>query len=932
MNTNTTQPTPTWRSYGAVFLTLLLGVTISILLWQMVHDWEETFSQNEFQKRSASHVASLQKELDRYLEVIESIAALYTSRPQVERQAFHAFTQGMLERHPGIHALEWIPKVSDNKKALFERLARSDGFENFHITERQNQGKMIPAARRQVYYPVYFVEPYRGNEQALGFDLASNPTRLAALERARDTGEMVSTARITLVQESASQFGFLIFQPIYRNGATVDSLQSRRDNLQGYALGVFRIGDIAQAALNSLDVHQISAYLVDESAPANEQLLYTSENGVGATRSYANSWQGKISIPGRQWTLYLTPTPGFNSQFSMWQSWTVLSGGLLFTLLLAGYLTISRHRMAHIERLMLAQTQAEKKLRLAAKVLENTPEGVMVTDTDLTIISVNPAFTKTTGYREDEALGHTPRLLHSGRHDSNFYKIMWQSLKGSGRWQGEIWNRRKDGDIYPEWLNICAIHDAAGHTEHYAGIFSDLSSQEHIRKRLHDLAYNDALTGLPNRELFNDRLNNSLIQAQRSGKSMALLFLDLDRFKMINDTLGHSTGDELLIGVAKQLATCVRKSDTVARLGGDEFTLILNETNQPADAAQVAEKIIALFSQPIRLADKELFITASIGISHYPLDGNNSETLIKNADTAMYCAKEAGRNNYRFYKAEMSEHLKSNLALSNDLRQALEHNELQLVFQPQINPSDYQITGMEALLRWCHPEHGWVPPDRFIPIAEENGLIHTIGEWALQHACVQAKAWADSGFDHICMAVNLSGHQIKQADIVKRVADILTQTGLKPEQLELELTESVLMEDAESSMLALNKLKALGLQLAIDDFGTGYSSLSYLKRFPIDKLKIDKSFIDEITRDDDAAAITSTIITMGHHLHIKVIAEGVEEYEQFNLLKQQGCDEIQGYLFSQPVDAVEMTRLLEKGTINPLQHSGCNSALTGTPQ
>jgi len=899
------------RSYFVVFVTLSVGVTTSLLLWQMVSGWEQTLRENEFQKWSMSYVSSLQKELDRYSEVLESTAALYISSSIVERREFQTFSKGLLKRHIGIQALEWIPRVIDNKRKLFEQNARNDGFKDFHITERQNQSKMVPASQRKEYYPVYFVEPFEGNEQALGFDLASNPIRLAALEQARDTGKMVTTARITLVQESASQFGFLIFKPIYREGSALNTVQQRRENLQGYILGVFRIGEIIQASLNMLEDHKLNVTLLDKSAKQDSQILYTSVKQDILQAKHNSFWRESISIPDREWSLYLTPQAGFYGQYNLWQSWLVLSSGLLFTGLLAWYLAINHRRTMRMENMMLASIQAETKLRLSAKVLENTPEGIMITDNRLKIISINPAFIKTTGYIESEAIGQTPKLLHSGRHKNGFYKGMWDILSKEGQWQGEIWNRRKNGEIYPEWLNISAIYDEAGQIEYYTGIFSDLSTQEHIRTQMHKLAYYDALTDLPNRELFNDRLQNSLVQTERGGGVMALLFLDLDRFKMINDSLGHGAGDELLIGVAKLLNSCTRKSDTVARLGGDEFTLILNQLESVEDAAMIADKIISLFAKPFYLTDKELFVTTSIGISLFPSDGSTAEILIKNADTAMYRAKEKGRNDYQFYKPEMSKNFKDNLALSNDLRQALEKGELHLVYQPQIDLLDNTITGMEALLRWEHPKHGSISPVKFIPIAEEHGLINEIGMWVLFHSCQQAKTWFDMGFEKICMAVNISGHQIKGQDTVKQIKDVLFKTGLKPNMLELELTEGVLMENTEPSIQVLDELKALGVYLAIDDFGTGYSSLSYLKRFPIDKLKIDKSFIDDVTYDEAAAAIASTIITMGNNLHLKVIAEGVENNDQLNFLKKHHCDEMQGYLFSKPINATEMTQLLQ---------------------
>ncbi len=563
--------------------------------------------------------------------------------------------------------------------------------------------------------------------------------------------------------------------------------------------------------------------------------------------------------------------------------------------------------------------EAEEKLRLAASVLENTPEGVMITDPERRLVAVNPAFLKTTGYSEFEVLGKTPRLLSSGRHDARFFADMWASLNELGQWQGEIWNRRKDGEIYPEWLNINVIRDKDGKITHYVGIFSDISTQEHIRKRLHRLAYYDALTDLPNRELFQDRLAVALMRAQREGQAVALLFLDLDRFKNINDTLGHTMGDRLLRVVGDQLKHCTRDSDTVARLGGDEFTIIVPDIAHPEDAARVAEKILQSFGKPFTLGNNDLFVTTSIGISLYPEDGEDSETLIKNGDTAMYWAKELGRNNYQFYEMKMSARSSERLALENDLRKALDREQLQVVYQPQVELSSGRIVGVEALVRWQHEDLGWISPDVFIPIAEETGLIMSIGEWVLRTAAAAiGTAWMDIGNPDLRMivAVNLSGWQLHQKQLLDVVTEVLTETGPNYCRLELELTESVLMENIELSVEVLSKLNKMGVQLAIDDFGTGYSSLSYLKRFAIDKLKIDQSFVRDIPIDKNDAEIAASVIAMGHKLNLKVVAEGVETEEQLEFLRSQGCDEIQGYVFSPPVPADEIARLLAQNGRN----------------
>ncbi len=556
----------------------------------------------------------------------------------------------------------------------------------------------------------------------------------------------------------------------------------------------------------------------------------------------------------------------------------------------------------------------EAALELAGKVIENTPEGVLVTDARLNIISVNHAFISTTGYSELEVLGHKPSILASGRHGADFYQMMWQSLRDSGQWQGEIWNRRKNGDIYPEWLNISAIRDETGAVTHYAGIFSDLSTQEHVRKRLHRLAYYDLLTDLPNRDLFRDRLANAVSRSRRLDRGVGLIFLGLDRFKTVNDSLGHSAGDELLKAVAERLVECMGESDTIARLGGDEFTVVLGDIAAPTDVAQAARKILQAFRAPNLVEGHEIYVGASIGISVFPGDGDTPEELIRNAEAAMYKAKEQGRNDYRFYTADMGTRSAERLVLESELRKAIERNELSLAFQPQVDLKTGRICGVEALARWHNARLGRVRPDLFIEAAETTGVIAELGRWVLDAALRTLSRWHQAGFSSLRMAVNISGHQLLSGCLVDEVQGALARHGVPAASLELELTESVLMENAERTVRLLERLQALGLSLAVDDFGTGYSSLAYLKRFDVDKLKIDKSFVRDIPGNNSDAEIAATVIAMGHKLGLRIVAEGVETPEQLRFLAEQGCDQIQGYLFSPPVEAPALLELLEKQT------------------
>lgn len=555
--------------------------------------------------------------------------------------------------------------------------------------------------------------------------------------------------------------------------------------------------------------------------------------------------------------------------------------------------------------------RATKDLVLFAEVIKNTEEAIIISDANNVIVSVNRAFVRITGYSEAEVIGKNPRILNSGRQGKEFYQAMWQSIKEIGYWQGEIWNRRKSGEIYPEWLSISTVKNSRNEIMRHVAIFMDITKRKEVEQRIHLLAYYDPLTSLPNRVLFGDRLGQALAASRRGGGKVALLFLDLDRFKSINDSLGHAAGDSLLQSVADRLKLCIREMDSICRQGGDEFMVLLPGIEKREDVAAIAQKIIAAMSDPHYIEGRNLVVSFSIGISIYPADADTPEALIQNADAAMYHAKEHGRNNFQFFTPDMNAEALDLLSLEADFRRAMVNGELQIYYQPQIDNATGAIVGVEALARWLHPERGFVPPSRFVSIAEESGLIGQLGEWVLRTACAQNRKWQEDGIVKIPVAVNLSALQFHQKDLVELIVGILHETGLEPRYLELELTEGIIMKNAESTIATLNALKKAGVLLSIDDFGTGYSSLSYLKRFPIDKLKIDQSFIRDVATNENDALITTTIISMGHNLRFRVIAEGVETAEQISFLKEHQCDETQGYFVSTPLPPEEFASFIK---------------------
>ena len=544
--------------------------------------------------------------------------------------------------------------------------------------------------------------------------------------------------------------------------------------------------------------------------------------------------------------------------------------------------------------------RAEEGLRLSAKVFENTVEGVIITDSETRILAVNRAFTLVTGYELEDVLHLTPQILKSGRHDARFYSEMWRSLKESGQWVGEIWNKRKNGEIYPERLTIGVVRDSGGGIGHYVGVFSDITDIKRSQERLDFIAHHDLLTNLPNRLLFNHRLKHSIALAQRNHLQLAVIFIDLDHFKNVNDTLGHDLGDELLKKVATDLSVHVRKSDTLARIGGDEFILLLDDIEAPRYVGVIAEKFLELLSRTVMISGHEIVISASIGISFFPTDGQDVSTLVKNADTAMYYAKTHGRNSYHFYAPAMSEYAQERVHLEALLRRSIERGELSLHYQPQVDLVTRQLVGAEALLRWNNPELGAVSPVRFIPIAEDIGFISILGEWVLRSACRQVKEWEEAGFKLPCISVNLSVKQLEHGDIVDIVNRVLEETGLSSLRLELEVTESAIMKN-ERALDFLDGLRAIGVELAVDDFGTGYSSLSYLRRLPIQKLKIDRSFITDVTAEPSREAIVRAIIALANALGLSTIAEGIETEAEAQFLIQEGCQQAQGFLYSRPL-------------------------------
>jgi len=547
-----------------------------------------------------------------------------------------------------------------------------------------------------------------------------------------------------------------------------------------------------------------------------------------------------------------------------------------------------------------------EKMRLAAVAIENTAEGVMVTDKEATILEVNPAFTRITGYPPEAVLGQKSMLLRSSKQPVEFYEQIWERLRREGRWAGELWSCRQDGEAFLERRVVNSVCAADGTVTHYVNVLSDITETHLKDERIRHLAFHDALTGLPNRFLLDDRIADGIAVATRERSRLAILFIDLDQFKGVNDELGHHVGDLLLQQAAGRIQSRIRSYDTLARLGGDEFVILLRGVGDGRHCARVAEAVLEELQKPIEVLSHRLYISGSIGISMFPEDGTDGNTLMKNADTAMYEAKGAGRNTFRYFQAEMYEQTRHRRELESELRLAIDQGELELHYQAKVGAASSQVVGYEALLRWKSPQRGMVPPDEFIPLAEESGLIGRLGEWVIDRACRQIADWHAAGQGWQRVAINVSARQLLSDDVAGYLREAIQREGVPPHLIEVELTESVLMSRPDSAADALRTLKALGVTVAIDDFGTGYSSLAYLRRLPIDVLKIDRSFVVEAEADANGQAIIQTILMLGKTLNLVVVAEGVETARQADLLRTLGCDLLQGYYFARPLPSEQI--------------------------
>ncbi|MDQ1813519.1 EAL domain-containing protein [Massilia sp. CCM 9210] len=927
----------------SAILALLVGLALTALLFASVRRVETQARTVRFQQEAMLRINAVSGGLSGAIEQLMVVNQLFNTFGVVSREQFRSFTAPLLARYPELHALSFQRLVSHAERPAYEAQQRRR-IPGFTITEfiDEHHG---PAPRRAHYNVVEYIEPAAGNDTALGLDTSAVTTYGDARSRSRRNGRVTATGLLSLVQQRGFHTGFLVLAPVYQRQAPQDTVRQRERAVIGETAAVFRVDHLIHTLLGNarlLDQPGMSINIYASGSAQAAQLAFSDGKAPrrsGSVRSLLPAWllydhpapvNAVFNVGGEPWFIEVTQEPrSFVGTHA--GSWYALLGGLLSSFLTAGYVysLVSRH--SAIERVAGERTAAlqfanlrltedlalrkrtEKALRLREKVIEVSANAVIICNAegpDYAVEYVNPAFESITGYSAAEVIGKSLKSLQGAGHDQQNIDEISAALREQREGHAVLRNYRKDGSGYWNDLFIAPVRDDAGAISHFVVAQYDISAVMRFEAELEYQANHDALTGLANRHLLAERLSSAIAQAHRAGTELWVVFVDLDRFKFVNDTLGHEAGDAMLRVLGERIKGAVGEADTVSRMGGDEFVLVLPGHPGDGDGLRVLQRIMDAVAEPLRIQAHEFFVTCSMGVAVYPADGGNADTLTKHADIAMYRAKELGRNSYQFYCPEMNARTLERLQIEADLRHALERNELVLHYQPQIDVHSGVIVGMEALLRWEHPVLGLVSPLRFIALAEEMGLIIPIGAWVIRTACMQNMAWQKAGLGRLRMAVNLSARQFTGKDLLQSVSSALEESGLEARYLELELTESMVMSDVDNAITILRMLKQLGVHLAIDDFGTGYSSLSYLSRFPIDVLKIDQSFVRDIALEADGAAIVVSIISLAHSLRMKVIAEGVETAEQLAFLREHGCDEVQGYFFSRPVGALEFEHLM----------------------
>lgn len=899
-----------------VTIPVLIALLMTIALFQNSVNSENERLKMDLDYQASSLGIKLNREINTHINFTQHLRNTIVTHGHISLDDFIQSSNSIRQLHPDIQAIAWDVIVKAKDRALFEKQMQKIHRLKYQITRRDEQGNMLPIEDKPEYAAIAYISPYENNETALGFDPTSDPQLVTFFHGARDTGKTMITSRIKLLERGSNRTGIVNYLPVYKHGFPLNTIPQRRQAFIGNISNAYYLDDIIANELNALPLLDTHLSIIDITEKEQPIELFSSLGNVITDSHTTTSYT--TYIHNRIWQIKVTPSVDYFKNNYSDNVWIILFIGMLFTATLTVVLMVSTGRRARIEEIVAERTaslrKAQEDIHLLAITFESH-EAIMITDANNKIMRVNQAFTKVTGYEQKDVLGKDPSILSSGKHSPSFYQSMWEELKEKASYEGEIWNRRKNGKVYPERHTISTITNHLGDVTNYISVFSDITTQKAHEDRIQFLAFYDQLTSLPNRRLLLDRLQYNLSLSQRNQKHGVLMFLDLDDFKKINDSLGHEVGDELLRQVATRIQQPLRRADTVARLGGDEFVILIANQTLEGEAliefsSNLAEKIISAFQQPFNIKGYQHHISTSIGITLFPPTDQTAVSILGQADTAMYKSKKTGKNTFCFYEQAMQAIAEAQLALEHDLRQAIEQQQFSLNFQPQIDNSGKTLA-VEALLRWHHPERKWVSPAEFIPLAEDSGLIIPIGQWALTQACTQLQSWLQKGLEVHHISVNVSPKQFRQTSFIDNIKSALKQSGLPAKNLMLEITEGIVLDNVEDTIQKMDTLKKIGIQFSIDDFGTGYSSLSYLKRLPIDELKIDQSFVRDIATDKDDAAIVTTIIAMARHLNLTVVAEGVENFQQLDFLMANGCTLFQGYHFSRPLSEEDLTTFIQ---------------------
>lgn len=904
------------RTIISLFLAILIAFVIlagTFLFWKAKQEEVFNSQKNAFSESTNFIINEISNRLNGYELILSGVKAFYENSTFVTRNEYINYIKtinfdlngnGLL----AISLVEFVPGSELHNHIAF---MGEQGYENYQIT---------PKGQRDHYAPITYIYPDSpDNLKAVGFDLLTKASVNASLYQSRDTGLMAMTGRMTLVQDYQDMSGNhakVIYVPIYNTEKPIETISDRKEALSGWVSAPFRFKDLMATIPNPAD-DGINLDIYEGQAIDKGKHLYGNGTSHSIKASDALLFASHtIEVGGKHWTLGFSTLPSFSENLNAYTHHWILVLGTAFSIF-AGWL-LWLIGLGRDKAVVLAE-EMTKDLRLHAKVFQSSQEGFFVTDELNKIISVNHGFTQITGYTSEEAIGKPPSMLSSGRQDKAFYREMWTCLKRDKYWQGELWNRRKSGVIYPEWLSISAVVDDKDQIKNYVCVFSDLSEKKNAEEAIHNLMYFDKLTGLPNRQLLLDRIKQSIEDTDASKSYYALLYIDVDDFKQLNESMGYGYGDLFLMEIANRIQAAIDQTYTVARIGSDEFVVLVPAIDEKSELAlalvkELAENIFKAIKQPFDLNSYQYLAKVSIGVSlfggEYARIGlDRPDQILKLADIAMSQAKKTGRDKIHFYDQEMQTAFENRVLLESSLRQAIP-SELELYYQVQVDSND-NVFGAEALIRWHSKEHGFVSPANFIPIAEESGLILQIGQWVIDSACKQLKAWeAEQNTRELILAINISPKQFSQDDFVQQVIKTVDQVGINPDRLKLEITEGILVDDINAAIEKMKLLQAKGIRFSLDDFGTGYSSLTYLKRLPLNQLKIDRSFVSNIDIEPADKAIASTIVTLGNTLGLNVIAEGVETSSQRETLIECGCYLFQGYYFSKPLAIADFQKFI----------------------